>query len=161
MAREIDSFSAIKRYVRKDGAAVWVELTVSLVRGTDGAPSYEIALFEDISLRRQAEEALQRSERRFRALIENSADGILLADGAGRVMYGSPGARRTLGYAKGETLGWPIEVWTWCSVCGRIAPWTFSVATAWATTITSSPGASRPLVPRDSTRWSSQLCLVN
>ena len=107
-AREIESFCAIKRYVRKDGGAVWVELTVSLVRGGDGAPSYEIALFEDISLRRQAEEALQRSERRFRALIENSSDGILLADGQGRIVYGSPGARRMLGYAKGEALGWPI-----------------------------------------------------
>ena len=108
-AREIDSFSVVKRYVRRQGGAVWVEVTVSLVRGADGAPSYEIALFEDISLRRQAEEALQRSERRFRALIENSADGILLTDGDGRMMYGSPGARRMLGYAKGETLGWPIE----------------------------------------------------
>ncbi len=107
-AREIDSFSVVKRYLRKDSAAVWVEVTVSLVRGADGAPSYEIALFEDISLRREAEEALQRSERRFRALIENSADGILLADGEGRMIYGSPGARRSLGYARGETLGWPI-----------------------------------------------------
>jgi diguanylate cyclase (GGDEF)-like protein/PAS domain S-box-containing protein len=107
-AREIDSFCVVKRYLRKGGGPVWVELTVSLVRGADGTPSYEIALFEDISLRRQAEEALQRSERRFRALIENSADGILLTDVDGRMMYGSPGARRTLGYAGGETLGWPI-----------------------------------------------------
>jgi diguanylate cyclase (GGDEF)-like protein/PAS domain S-box-containing protein len=104
-AREIDSFCIIKRYQRKGGATVWVELTVSLVRAADGAPSYEIALFEDISARRQGEHALQRSERRFRALIENSSDGIMLADGEGRMTYGSPGARRTLGYAKGETLG--------------------------------------------------------
>ena len=107
-AREIDSFSATKRYVRRDGSPVWAEVTVSLVRAADGAPSYEIALFEDISLRRQAEQALQRSERRFRALIENSSDGILLADAEGRMMYGSPGARRALGYAQGETLGRPI-----------------------------------------------------
>jgi PAS domain S-box-containing protein len=107
-AREIDFFSAIKRYLRKDGSPVWVEVNVSLVRTADGSPSYEIALFEDISLRRQAEEALQRSERRFRALIENSSDGILLADGEGRMLYASPGARRVLGYASGETLGWQI-----------------------------------------------------
>src|SRR5688572_1013334 len=49
--------------------------------------------------------ALQRSERRFRALIENSADGIVLTDGEGRLIYGSPGSRRTLGYGLGETLG--------------------------------------------------------
>ena len=107
-AHEIESFSVIKRYLRKNCTAVWVELTVSLVRAADGAPSYEIALFEDISLRREAEDALQRSERRFRALIENSSDGILLTDGEGRMNYGSPGARRTLGYAKGETLGWQV-----------------------------------------------------
>jgi diguanylate cyclase (GGDEF)-like protein/PAS domain S-box-containing protein len=105
-AHELDSFSVIKRYLRKDGGSVWAEVTVSLVRAADGAPRYEIALFEDISARRQAEEALQRSERRFRALIENSSDGIVLTDAEGRMTYGSPGARRTLGYAKGETLGW-------------------------------------------------------
>ena len=107
-AREIDTFSAAKRYLRKDGAIAWMEVAVSLVRGADGAPSYEIALFEDISLRRHAEESLQRSERRFRALIENSADGIVLADGEGRIVYASPGARRSLGDAKGETLGRPV-----------------------------------------------------
>jgi diguanylate cyclase (GGDEF)-like protein/PAS domain S-box-containing protein len=107
-ANEIDSFSVIKRYLRKDGSSVWAEVTVSLVRAADGAPRYSIALFEDISARRQAEEALQRSERRFRALIENSSDGILLTDGEARITYGSPGARRTLGYDKGETLGWQI-----------------------------------------------------
>ncbi len=107
-AREIDSFCAIKRYRRKDDGTVWVEVNVSLVRAADGSPSYEIAVFEDISLRRQAEDALQRSERRFRALIENSSDGILLADGEGRMIYASPGTRRMLGYASGETLGWRV-----------------------------------------------------
>jgi diguanylate cyclase (GGDEF)-like protein/PAS domain S-box-containing protein len=104
-AREAESFSAIKRYLRKDGSLVWMEVAVSQVRGVDGAPSYEIAVFEDITARRQAEEALQRSERRFRALIENSADGIVLGDAEGRLIYGSPGSRRTLGYGLGETVG--------------------------------------------------------
>jgi diguanylate cyclase (GGDEF)-like protein/PAS domain S-box-containing protein len=50
-------------------------------------------------------EALQRSERRFRALIENSADGIALIDASGYVIYNTPGARRSLGYGLEETLG--------------------------------------------------------
>jgi diguanylate cyclase (GGDEF)-like protein/PAS domain S-box-containing protein len=109
-ARDFDSFSATKRYLRKDGGVVWVEVAVSLVRAADGSPSYEIAVFEDISARRHAAEALQRSERRFRALIENSADGILLADENARLLYASPGARRTLGYVrqKGESLDWDL-----------------------------------------------------
>jgi len=50
-------------------------------------------------------EALQRSERRFRALIENSTDGIALIDASGYVIYNTPGARRSLGYGLEETLG--------------------------------------------------------
>ncbi|HEX6692851.1 MAG TPA: PAS domain S-box protein, partial [Burkholderiales bacterium] len=103
--REPESFSAVRRYLRKDGTPVWMEVAISLVRGVDGAPSYEIAVFEDITARREAETALQRSERRFRALLENSADGIVLADGDGCMIYGSPGSRRTMGYALGETVG--------------------------------------------------------
>ena len=56
-------------------------------------------------LEERALDALQRSERRFRALIENSADGIVLGDAEGRLIYGSPGSRRTLGYGLGETVG--------------------------------------------------------
>jgi PAS domain S-box-containing protein len=41
----------------------------------------------DIDARKQAEEAVLRSERRFRALIENSSDGIMITDGDGKVQY--------------------------------------------------------------------------
>ena len=122
-ARDFDSFSTAKRYVRKDGGVVWVEVAVSLVRAADGSPSYEIAVFEDISARREAAEALQRSERRFRALIENSADGILLVDENARLLYASPGARRTLGYAQGkaEKLDWDLAEVVHADDRGRLA----------------------------------------
>src|SRR5207244_1219758 len=45
-AHEIDSFSVIKRYVRKNGAAVWVEVTVSLVRAADVVHAHERAAFD-------------------------------------------------------------------------------------------------------------------
>jgi PAS domain S-box-containing protein len=47
-----------KRYLRKDGSVVWVSLGVALVRGADGEPLYEIAMFDDITERKQAEAAL-------------------------------------------------------------------------------------------------------
>jgi light-regulated signal transduction histidine kinase (bacteriophytochrome) len=47
-----------KRYLRKDGSTVWVSLGVALVRGDGGAPLYEIAMFDDITERKQAEAAL-------------------------------------------------------------------------------------------------------
>lgn len=55
LAREIETYTVEKRYVRKDGSLVWVQVTVSLVRD-DAAPPYLIAFIEDIDQRKRAEE---------------------------------------------------------------------------------------------------------
>ncbi|QIN84064.1 PAS domain S-box protein [Rubrobacter tropicus] len=49
-------YSMEKRYVRKDGSPVWVNLTVSLVREASGEPRYFISVVEDISERKRVEE---------------------------------------------------------------------------------------------------------
>jgi diguanylate cyclase (GGDEF)-like protein/PAS domain S-box-containing protein len=51
----IDSLTWEKRYVRKDGATIWVRITSTLKRNTDGAPLYDISIVEDISDRKVAE----------------------------------------------------------------------------------------------------------
>jgi len=48
-----------KRYIRKNGAIVWVSLSVALACDASGAPQYEIALFDDITERKKAEAALR------------------------------------------------------------------------------------------------------
>jgi PAS domain S-box-containing protein len=58
-AGERESVRFEKRYLRKDGSTVWVSLGVALVRGDGGAPLYEIAMFDDITERKQAEAALR------------------------------------------------------------------------------------------------------
>lgn len=67
LANEIQTYSMEKRYIHKDGSLVWINLTVSLVREPNaldaqkpGEPKYFISVVEDISDRKQAEEALQR-----------------------------------------------------------------------------------------------------
>jgi PAS domain S-box-containing protein len=57
------------------------------------------------SHQRQLEEALQASEKRYRALIEHSADAIGLLDARGTVLYASPSTERVLGYAAEEFVG--------------------------------------------------------
>ncbi|MBF2019425.1 MAG: PAS domain S-box protein [Hydrococcus sp. C42_A2020_068] len=67
VAGEIPNFSMEKRYIRKDGSTVWVNLAVSLAReavsgdgsGRLGRPKYTIGVVEDISDRKQAELQLQ------------------------------------------------------------------------------------------------------
>jgi PAS domain S-box-containing protein len=57
--------------------------------------------------RDRAELAVLKSEERFRALVENSSEAVVLVDATGAVVYQSPSAFRILGYAREERLGRP------------------------------------------------------
>lgn len=61
LAGQISNYSMEKRYIRKDGSIVWVNLTVSFVYDTifKGQPKYFIGLIEDIDKRKQAEVELK------------------------------------------------------------------------------------------------------
>jgi PAS domain S-box-containing protein len=56
LADELQTYTLEKRYLRKDGSIVWVNLTVSLVRDAAGEPAYLIVAVEDINERKKAEE---------------------------------------------------------------------------------------------------------
>lgn len=58
-----DHYRMEKRYIRKGGQVVWANLTVSLIRDTTGEPRYTIGMVEDITERREAQEALIRAEK--------------------------------------------------------------------------------------------------
>ncbi len=64
-----------------------------------------VGIARDITERKRAEEAVQRSERRFRALIEHSSDMLLLVDGEGDIQLWSRAASEVLGWSEGEVLG--------------------------------------------------------
>ena len=55
-------FQIEKKYRRKDGSLIWVSNNVSLVPGTERIPQFIMALSEDITERKRAEQALRRSE---------------------------------------------------------------------------------------------------
>ena len=94
-----------KRYVRGDGAALWVRVTAALVRDARGAPAHYIAAVEDITARREAEAALAASEERFRALVEHATELIAIVDERGIVRYASPSHAVLLGRSEGELHG--------------------------------------------------------
>jgi PAS domain S-box-containing protein len=56
---KLDSVDFEKRYLRKDGETVWVDLTVALVRDEERRPVYEIAVFDDITARKRADAELR------------------------------------------------------------------------------------------------------
>jgi PAS domain S-box-containing protein len=57
-AGEIESARFEKRYIRADGALVWCRIAIALVRDVFGMPTYEVAVFDDITDRKKAEAAL-------------------------------------------------------------------------------------------------------
>jgi PAS domain S-box-containing protein len=60
---ESDLFEAEKRYLHRDGSPVWVHVTSSVVKDASGRPLYRIAIVQDVSERKRAEQALLRSEK--------------------------------------------------------------------------------------------------
>ncbi|WP_207680360.1 PAS domain-containing hybrid sensor histidine kinase/response regulator [Desulfonema magnum] len=60
---EIQTYSMEKRFIRKDNSIVWVNLTVSLVRGNTGEPQYFIGVIEDIDYRKKMEEQLRQNQK--------------------------------------------------------------------------------------------------
>ena len=58
LAGRLEGYEMEKRYLRKDGSAIWGLLTVSLVRAEDGTPLHFVSQVQDITARKQAEAAL-------------------------------------------------------------------------------------------------------
>jgi PAS domain S-box-containing protein len=94
-----------KRYVHRNGAAIWVRLKISVVKDARGAPLHFITHVEDISARKGAEELMRTSEARFRALVENGLDVILLVDSSGTVRYAGASTPLVTGYTEEEFVG--------------------------------------------------------
>ncbi len=94
LADEIQTYSMEKRYIRKGGSPIWINLTVSLVRETllpgqatqKDKPKYFIAVIENIAGRKQAEEALNRSSQRLETLQQIDR-AILAADSLPKIVH--------------------------------------------------------------------------
>ncbi|HVJ10978.1 MAG TPA: PAS domain S-box protein, partial [Burkholderiales bacterium] len=105
---EIDAVRLEKRYVKKDRSIVWVKFTMTVERDFEGNPLYEIAVYDDITAQRDAEERLRESESRFRQTFELAASGIShVRDG--RFIRVNRSLCEILGYSEKELLGRTVK----------------------------------------------------
>jgi len=92
------------RILRKDGSYLWICVTTSLVRASDGRPLYFVSVLSDISERKRAEEDLTR----FHAAMDVSVESIFLTDPkAMRLLYVNETACRRLGYTRTQLMQKP------------------------------------------------------
>ncbi len=102
---KINSFTISKRYLKKDTTKVWVKVTVSAIQNKQGLPNKAIAMVQDISAEKKANEELLNSEYKYRTLIENANDGIGLFDLNMKPIVYNTTLYEMLGYNLSEFLG--------------------------------------------------------
>ncbi len=96
-------------FIRKDGSKVWATASVNIIRGSDGKPNGVLSILHDIAERKRADEALRKSESKYRLLAENLSDVIWIMDTNLRYTYVSPSVTRLRGYSVEEAMAQPLE----------------------------------------------------
>jgi len=92
--------------VRKDGTQFWADVMITALRDSDGSVIGFAKVTRDSTKRKEAENALRRSEQTFRLLVESVQDyAIFMLDLEGRVASWNPGAERIKGYSAHEIVG--------------------------------------------------------
>ena len=101
---QIPDFTIESRYIRKGGETVWIQKSLSLVRNADGNPKWIIALIQNITKRKRAEEALRQSQEDFGRAQEVGQIGWWRLDTRSNVLTWSDENYRIFGVPKGTPM---------------------------------------------------------
>jgi PAS domain S-box-containing protein len=100
------------RILLRDGRTRWVHQEADVIFGADGKLLQMVGMVQDITERKETEEAMRKneailraSEARYRAMIEHSYELIHMLDAQGRISYMAPSVRKLLGYTPEEVIG--------------------------------------------------------
>jgi PAS domain S-box-containing protein len=101
-AGELSDYEIEKQLVHKDGRIVHAHIIGKTLRNTEGKVTTLVAMVQDVTARKQAEEALRKSQERFNLAVRGSNDGIWDWNIRTGEVYYSPRVRELLGYGPDE-----------------------------------------------------------
>ena len=97
------------RVICKNGNIIWVRDRSCFIKGKDGELLCWQGVILDITERKQANDALEESEFKYRQLFENASDIIYVHDLEGNYISVNDAATRIFGFSKDEALGLNIS----------------------------------------------------
>ncbi len=101
-------FEVETRRMKKDGTLVDVSVLAKPISTEKDEPAIYV-IYRDISARKQAQEALEKSEERHRTVLEAAPDPVIVRDMAGRVIYLNPAFSRVFGWGLDECQNRTID----------------------------------------------------
>jgi len=108
---ELPLYKLQKRYIKKDGEIIWINLTAALIHDQAGQPLYGMAMIEDITdvkhfeQERALHKALRESEEKYHRIVETMAEGVWILDQDGRTTFVNRQMAAMLGYQVDEMIG--------------------------------------------------------
>lgn len=102
-AATLEKWTSEWRILNADGTVHWQRGIGTPQKMLDGSIIWD-ALVINITPEKSAEEFLITKEKRYRALVENGADAVVIVDMAGKPKYVSPSIERVLGYTEAESI---------------------------------------------------------
>ena len=103
-----NSGSIEKRYYRKDGQILWARASATMRREAGGTPELVIAIVEDITARKHAEELLRKSQQQLRATYDSTYEYIALLSPDGIVLDCNRASLEFAGNAREDVVGRPF-----------------------------------------------------
>ncbi|MEN8217206.1 MAG: PAS domain S-box protein [Pseudomonadota bacterium] len=103
--REGKNCHVVLRNYRKDGSPFWNQLNISPIHDAAGNLTHFVGIQLDITAQKEAEEALQASEERYRRIINTTQEGICVLDTEGRTTFINQRLHDMLGYNLEEMQG--------------------------------------------------------
>ena len=105
LAGKRNHYHVTKRYIAQDGHILWVDLSAGAIRDAGGEVVNFVAVVQDITERKQAEEAL-----RIAAAAFESQEGIVITDAKNVILRVNRSFTEITGYTAEEVVGQPVEM---------------------------------------------------